>query len=47
MKEYVEAIAPAPPELVTNKGTIRLRPADAAGVPDHELRDLVGAALGG
>ncbi len=34
-------------ELVTNKGTIRLRPADAAELPDHELRDLVATALGG
>ena len=35
------------PELVTNKGTIRLRPADADALGDDELRDLVRAALGG
>jgi uncharacterized protein YdhG (YjbR/CyaY superfamily) len=35
------------PELVTGKGTIRLRPDDAAGIPDDELRDLVRACLGG
>jgi Domain of unknown function (DU1801) len=33
------------PELVTGKGTIRLRSADAARISDDELRDLVRAAL--
>jgi uncharacterized protein YdhG (YjbR/CyaY superfamily) len=33
------------PELQTSKGTIRLRPEDAAGIGDDELRDLVRAAL--
>jgi uncharacterized protein YdhG (YjbR/CyaY superfamily) len=33
------------PELKTSKGTIRLRPEDAAGIPDDEFRDLVRAAL--
>ena len=33
------------PELKSGKGTIRLRPADAAGIPDDELRDLARAAL--
>jgi uncharacterized protein YdhG (YjbR/CyaY superfamily) len=33
------------PELKTGKGTIQLRPDDAAGIPDDELRDLVRAAL--
>lgn len=33
------------PELVTGKSTIRLRPADGAGVSDDELRHLVSAAL--
>lgn len=33
------------PELTSNKGTIRLRPEDAAGIPDTELMDLVRAAL--
>ena len=34
------------PELTTGKGTIRLPPDVAAGIPDDELRDLVRAALG-
>lgn len=33
------------PALRTSKGTIQLRPEDAAGLPDAELRDLVRAAL--
>jgi len=33
------------PELKTSTGTIRLRPEDAAGISDDELRDLVRAAL--
>jgi uncharacterized protein YdhG (YjbR/CyaY superfamily) len=33
------------PELKTSKGTIRLRPDDASGIPDDELRDLARAAL--
>jgi uncharacterized protein YdhG (YjbR/CyaY superfamily) len=33
------------PELKTGKGTIRLRPDDAAGIPDEEFRDLVRSAL--
>jgi uncharacterized protein YdhG (YjbR/CyaY superfamily) len=33
------------PELRTSKGTIRLRPEDAAGIPDDEFRDLVRSAL--
>jgi uncharacterized protein YdhG (YjbR/CyaY superfamily) len=35
------------PELVTSTGTIQLRPADAAGIADDELRDLARAVLGG
>jgi hypothetical protein len=35
------------PELKTGKGTIQLRPEDAAGIPDEELGELVRAALGG
>jgi uncharacterized protein YdhG (YjbR/CyaY superfamily) len=35
------------PELKTSKGTIQLRPDDAAGIPDDEFRDLVRAALDG
>lgn len=34
------------PALKTSKGTIRLRPQDAAEVPDEELLGLVHAALG-
>jgi len=34
-------------ELLTNKGTIQLRPAAAAAITDDELRDLVRAALDG
>ena len=33
------------PELSSGKGTIRLRPADAAGIDDDELRDLIRAEL--
>jgi len=33
------------PELKSSRGTIRLRPADAAGITDDELRDLIRAAL--
>ena len=35
------------PELTTVRGIIRLRPQDASGIPDDELRDLVRVALGG
>ena len=33
------------PDLKTSKGTIRLRPEDAAGIADDEFRDLARAAL--
>ncbi len=33
------------PELRTSKGTIKLRPQDAAAIADDELGGLVGAAL--
>ena len=33
------------PELASGKGTIKVRPADAAGIPDAEFHDLVRAAL--
>jgi hypothetical protein len=33
------------PGLAAGKGTIRLRPGDAACIPDAELQDLVRAAL--
>jgi hypothetical protein len=35
------------PKLVTGKGTLQLRPADLAKIPDTEFRDLVRAALAG
>jgi uncharacterized protein YdhG (YjbR/CyaY superfamily) len=35
------------PELLTGKGTLRLRPDDAAGIPDEEFRNLARAALDG
>ena len=33
------------PDLAGGKGTIKLRPTDAASIPDAELQDLVRAAL--
>jgi uncharacterized protein YdhG (YjbR/CyaY superfamily) len=33
------------PELAAGKGTIKLRPGDAACIPDAELQDLVRASL--
>ncbi len=33
------------PALLASKGTIRLRPEDAAGITDAELSDLIRAAL--
>jgi uncharacterized protein YdhG (YjbR/CyaY superfamily) len=35
------------PRLKTGRGTLQLRPEDAAGIPDDEFRDLVRGALGG
>lgn len=35
------------PELKTGRGTIQLRPKDAAGITDDEFRDLVRLALDG
>ena len=35
------------PELVTGKGTVRLRPADAADISDEELTGFMRAVLGG
>ena len=34
------------PELLSGKGTIRLRPQDAAALPDGELAALIRAVLG-
>lgn len=33
------------PELASGKGTIKVKPEDAARIPDQEFRDLVRAAL--
>jgi hypothetical protein len=33
------------PELAAGKGTIKLKPADAARIPDAEFQDLIRAAL--
>jgi uncharacterized protein YdhG (YjbR/CyaY superfamily) len=33
------------PKLKTSKGTVQLRPTDAAGITDDEFRDLIRAAL--
>jgi uncharacterized protein YdhG (YjbR/CyaY superfamily) len=33
------------PDLIASRGTIRLRPQDAAAIPDDELREMVSAAL--
>jgi hypothetical protein len=33
------------PKLSSGKGTIRIRPVDAAGISDDELRGLLGGAL--
>lgn len=33
------------PELAAGKGTIKLRPADAVGIPDAEFQALIRAAL--
>jgi hypothetical protein len=33
------------PELAAGKGTIKLKPADAASIPDEEFQDLILAAL--
>ena len=38
---------PRHPELKASKGTIQLRPEDAAGIPDEEFRDLVLATFEG
>jgi hypothetical protein len=33
------------PDLAAGKGTIKLKPADAAAIPDAEFQDLIRAAL--
>jgi len=35
------------PELLSGRGTMKLRPKDAAGIDDEELREFVRAVLGG
>ena len=44
-KDRAEGFLSRHPGLKTSTGTIRLRPEDAAGISDDELRDLVRAAL--
>ena len=33
------------PELLSGKSTLRIRPEDAAGIPDGEFEDLLGGAF--
>lgn len=40
-----DALTSRHPALKTSKGTLQLRPEDAAAIPDDELSDLVRAAL--
>jgi uncharacterized protein YdhG (YjbR/CyaY superfamily) len=42
-----DAFTSRPPALRTGKGTLRLPPEDAAGIPDDDLNDLVRATLDG
>jgi len=35
------------PELMSGRATIRIRPEDAAKIPDREFRDLIRGALAG
>jgi uncharacterized protein YdhG (YjbR/CyaY superfamily) len=44
-QEGIGAFTARHPDLRTSKGTIQLRPDDAAGITDDELRDLIRAAL--
>jgi uncharacterized protein YdhG (YjbR/CyaY superfamily) len=46
-KDRAAAFTARHPELVTSKGTIRIRPQDAERIPDGELGELVRAALYG
>jgi uncharacterized protein YdhG (YjbR/CyaY superfamily) len=45
-QEAVAAFTARHPQLRTSKGTIQLRPEEAATVSDDELRELIRAALG-
>ena len=45
VRDYIDAARH--PGLWTSKGTIKLRPNDAAGIPDDRFRHLVRAALDG
>ncbi|MGH9209248.1 MAG: DUF1801 domain-containing protein [Acidimicrobiales bacterium] len=45
-QDRAEAFTARHPRLRTSKGTIQLRPDDAASVTDDELRALIRAALG-
>ncbi len=42
----VDAFTSRHPSLKTSKGTLQLRPEDAAAIPDDEFSELVRAALG-
>ncbi|MFD7539926.1 iron chaperone [Streptomyces sp. NPDC059819] len=44
-KDCDDGFSPRHPTLVSGRGTIRLRPQDAAEIPDDELRGLIRAAL--
>jgi len=44
-KDPAESFTSRHPQLVGDKGTIKLRPEDAARISDEELRDLVRASL--
>jgi len=44
VRDYIDGFAARHPELKSGKGTIRLRPDEAARFPDSEFRDLVRGA---
>jgi uncharacterized protein YdhG (YjbR/CyaY superfamily) len=44
-REHAAEFGARHPGLVTSKGTIQIRPQDAAAITDQELRDLARAAL--
>jgi uncharacterized protein YdhG (YjbR/CyaY superfamily) len=44
-REHAAEFGARHPGLVTSKGTIQIRPQDAAGISDDEFRDLARAAL--
>lgn len=44
-QEHASAFIARYPHLRSSKGTVRLRPEDAAGIADDDLRGLIRAAL--